>query len=104
MGKALLTTAPLQPQHEIFHIDRILVPEAEPERPRRSHKVVAVLPAYNAESTLAATLADIPAGAVDDILLVDDGSIDRTVQVACEMGLTVNQHPRNRGYGGNQKT
>jgi glycosyltransferase involved in cell wall biosynthesis len=41
---------------------------------------------------------------VDEILLVDDGSTDNTVQVAREMGLTVIAHPENRGYGGNQKT
>jgi len=41
---------------------------------------------------------------VDEVILVDDGSTDRTVQVAREMGLTVLVHPENRGYGGNQKT
>src|SRR5437588_4901172 len=100
----LLRTAPLVPRHEIFHIDRILVPEAEHPRPRRTHRVVAVLPAYNAERTLAATLADVPVGSVDEVILVDDGSKDRTVQVAREMGLTIFEHPKNRGYGGNQKT
>src|SRR5438105_400223 len=98
----LLRRPPLTPSHEIFRVERILAPELDV--PRREHKVIAVLPAYNAESTLAATLADIPAGAVDEVLLVDDGSTDRTVQVAREMGLTVIQHPQNRGYGGNQKT
>jgi glycosyltransferase involved in cell wall biosynthesis len=98
----LLREAPLQPQHEIFHVDRILVPESD--APRRKHKVIAVLPAYNAETTLAATLADIPVGSIDEVVLVDDGSTDRTVQVALEMGLTVIEHPKNRGYGGNQKT
>jgi glycosyltransferase involved in cell wall biosynthesis len=98
----LLRQPPLEPCHEIFRVERILVPELDV--PRRGHKVIAVLPAYNAESTLAATLADIPAGAVDEVLLVDDGSTDRTVQVAREMGLTVIQHTQNRGYGGNQKT
>jgi glycosyltransferase involved in cell wall biosynthesis len=62
------------------------------------------MPAYNAESTLAATLADVPAGSIDEVILVDDGSKDRTVQLAREMGLTVIVHPQNRGYGGNQKT
>jgi len=46
----------LQPRHEIFHIDRILHPETN-EVPTRKHKIIAVMPAYNAESTLAATLA-----------------------------------------------
>jgi glycosyltransferase involved in cell wall biosynthesis len=93
----------LQPPHEFFHVDRILKPESD--RPaKRGHKVIAVLPAYNAERTLAATLADMPAGCVDEVLLVDDGSTDRTVELAREMGLTVIVHPKNRGYGGNQKT
>jgi glycosyltransferase involved in cell wall biosynthesis len=94
--------APLEPRHEIFHVDRILLPEHP--TPHRGYKVVAVLPAYNAERTLAATLADVPAGAVDEVVLVDDGSTDRTVAVARDMGLTVIQHAANRGYGGNQKT
>jgi glycosyltransferase involved in cell wall biosynthesis len=102
MATSLLRQAPLQPRHEIFHVDRILVPEGD--RPHRDYKVIAVLPAYNAERTLAATLADIPTGAVDEVLLVDDGSTDRTVTVARDMGLTVIQHSENRGYGGNQKT
>lgn len=102
MPAPLLKKAPLQPVHEIFHVERILVPEGHV--PRREHKVIAVLPAYNAERTLAATLADVPVGAIDEVLLVDDGSSDNTVKVAREMGLTVIEHPQNRGYGGNQKT
>src|SRR5207245_3825315 len=53
---------------------------------------------------LAATLADVPSGCVDEIILVDDGSTDGTVHTARAMGLTVIEHPENRGYGGNQKT
>jgi glycosyltransferase involved in cell wall biosynthesis len=102
MSSTLLSEPPLKPAHEAFHVGRILKPD-EPS-PRRGHKVIAVLPAYNAEKTLAATLADFPAGCVDEILLVDDGSTDRTVEKAREMGLTVIVHPENRGYGGNQKT
>jgi glycosyltransferase involved in cell wall biosynthesis len=100
--RLLLKEAPLRPIHEIFRVERILVPEGE--RPKRDHKIVAVLPAYNAEKTLAATLADVPSGAVDEVILVDDASTDRTVEVATEMGLTVIRHDRNRGYGANQKT
>src|SRR5262245_39081533 len=94
---------PLKPRHEIFHVNRILVPESDVP-PRRTHKIIAVLPAYNAERTLAATLADVPVGSVDEVMLVDDGSTDRTVQVAREMGLTVIVHEKNQGYGANQKT
>jgi glycosyltransferase involved in cell wall biosynthesis len=90
-------------QDEFFHVERIT--KTGPERPpQRRHKVVAVMPAYNAERTLAATLADMPPGSLDEVILVDDGSTDRTVEVAREMGLTVLVHPENRGYGGNQKT
>ena len=67
-------------------------------------RVVAVMPAYNAEKTLERTVLDIPAGTVHEIVLVDDVSRDQTVAVANRLGLTVIQHQRNRGYGGNQKT
>ena len=67
-------------------------------------KVVVVLPAYNAEKTLARTLADIPRNVVDEIILVDDASKDGTVALAKKLGLTVYTHERNRGYGANQKT
>ena len=67
-------------------------------------KRIAVLPAYNAASTLEATLADSPSGAIDEIILVDDGSRDGTVELARRLGLTVIVHDKTRGYGGNQKT
>ena len=93
----------LELRREIFRAEWIT--HSEPETPRkRQQRVIAVMPAYNAERTLASTLADMPAGCVDEILLVDDGSTDRTVEAARDMGLTVIEHPENRGYGGNQKT
>ena len=67
-------------------------------------KVVIVLPAYNAEKTLQKTVADIPPKVADEIILVDDASRDRTVEIAKKIGLTVYVHPQSRGYGGNQKT
>ncbi len=67
-------------------------------------KVVTVLPAYNAAATLRATVADLPLGLVDEVLLVDDGSLDQTVAVANELRLRAFVHPRNLGYGANQKT
>jgi len=66
-------------------------------------RVVAVLPAYNAEKTLQRTVDEIPPS-VDLTILVDDHSTDETATLAKRLGLQVHVHPRNRGYGGNQKT
>jgi glycosyltransferase involved in cell wall biosynthesis len=67
-------------------------------------KVVVVMPAYNAEGTLERTFKDIPRDVVSEIILVDDVSRDRTVEVARGLGITTIQHSANKGYGGNQKT
>jgi glycosyltransferase involved in cell wall biosynthesis len=67
-------------------------------------RLVVVMPAYNAETTVEKTLREIPAGFVDQIILVDDFSRDQTAVVAEKLGLAVIRHPKNRGYGGNQKT
>ena len=63
-------------------------------------KLVLVMPAYNAEATLAQTVAEVPA-MVDQIIVVDDGSSDRTVELARQLGLHTIVHDRNRGYGAN---
>ena len=62
------------------------------------------LPAYRAELTLAKTVADIPEGVADELILVDDHSPDNTAQLARDLGIDVHVHPENRRYGGNQKT
>jgi len=67
-------------------------------------RVCVVMPAYNAAKTLGVTAAEIDRTLADDIILVDDASRDQTVPVAQELGLHHIVHPRNRGYGGNQKT
>ncbi|MFA5134787.1 MAG: glycosyltransferase family 2 protein [Patescibacteria group bacterium] len=67
-------------------------------------KVIAVLPAYNAEKTLRLTLNDIPRDCVDEIILVDDASTDGTAALSRTLGLRTIVHDHNRGYGGNQKT
>lgn len=67
-------------------------------------KIVVVMPAYNAEKTIRQTYAEIPHDIVDDCILTDDDSRDRTVEVARELGIKVFIHERNKGYGANQKT
>lgn len=83
-------------------IDALLesISEQQPDLAR----TVIVMPAYNAAATLKQTVADIPRGCVDEIVLVDDCSRDNTVEVAESLGLTVIQHQQNGGYGANQKT
>ena len=67
-------------------------------------KVVVVMPAYNAEKTLRRTWEELPHDLVDEVVLVDDASSDSTIQVAQELGIKAVRHPRNMGYGANQKT
>ena len=70
----------------------------------QGHRLVVVLPAYNAARTLARTYEEIPHELVDEILLVDDASCDATVAVAQQLGLRLYRHDTNKGYGANQKT
>jgi glycosyltransferase involved in cell wall biosynthesis len=67
-------------------------------------RICVVMPGYNAEQTVRRTFEEIPREVVDDVLLVDDGSKDRTAAVARELGLHTVVHGQNRGYGANQKT
>lgn len=67
-------------------------------------KVVVVMPAYNAEKTLKRTYDEIPYQIVDEIILVDDGSWDDTVSIAKTLDIQTIIHPKNKGYGANQKT
>src|SRR5258708_22950315 len=78
---------------------------ARQERVQQMPKsIVVTMPACHAERTLEKTYREIPAGLADEVLVVDDASRDRTVEVAHKLGLRVFVHPANRGYGGNQKT
>jgi glycosyltransferase involved in cell wall biosynthesis len=66
-------------------------------------RVAVVLPAYNAEKTLEATVRELPE-IVDVCILVDDHSSDGTVQIAHRLGLQYFVHDKNYGYGRNQQT
>jgi dolichol-phosphate mannosyltransferase len=68
-------------------------------------RALVVIPLYNEEATLARVLAEVrhvlpAAGAEADILVVDDGSTDRSPMILRQVaGLAVITHAHNRGYG-----
>lgn len=72
----------------------------------RDKKIIVVMPAYEAESTLRRTYEEVMLqGVVDQVIVVDDSSKDRTVEIAKTLPKTiVHKHEINRGYGGNQKS
>ena len=67
-------------------------------------KVVVIMPAYNAEKTLEKTYNEIYQKFVDEIILVDDFSSDKTKEIAKNLNITTIVHEKNKGYGGNQKS
>jgi len=81
-----------------------LMSENNMSRGEKRSNIWIVMPAYNAEATVQQTFDDIPASLKSHVILVDDGSTDKTVEIARSLGIEVIQHEKNRGYGGNQKT
>ncbi len=67
-------------------------------------KVIVVMPAYNAANTLERCYEDIPKDSVDEVIVVDDCSKDATCEIARKLPVTLIEHEKNTGYGGNQKT
>lgn len=62
------------------------------------------MPAYQAERTLPVTVDRLPPHLREHVLVCDDGSGDRTSEVARELRLELITHRRNRGYGAAQKS
>jgi len=70
----------------------------------KGKRIGVVFPAYNADRSLRRTCAEMPTDVVDDVILVDDKSRDKTAETARSLGIKTIVHSRNLGYGGNQKT
>jgi glycosyltransferase involved in cell wall biosynthesis len=68
------------------------------------NKLIVVMPAYNAEKTLRQTYSELPHEYVDEVILVDDASTDKTASLARLLGIKTIIHRENKGYGANQKT
>jgi len=68
-------------------------------------KVAVVMPAYNAELTLEKAVSELPVDFIDELILVDDCSDDKTCEIANQLGIKhIIRHEKNKGYGANQKT
>jgi glycosyltransferase involved in cell wall biosynthesis len=83
----------------------------EPQAPRDPSGLTAsvVIPAFNEDARVQDEVAQIARvlsahGITHEIIVVDDGSSDRTAERALRAGARVLQHPRNRGYGASLKT
>jgi glycosyltransferase involved in cell wall biosynthesis len=74
------------------------------EAPAPAARIVIVMPAYNAANTLEETFNLIPEGIADQVIVVDDASLDATLTVASRLDVHTVPLPHNVGYGGNQKT
>ena len=61
-------------------------------------RVSVIIPTRNEALSLGHVLADIPAGLVSEVLVVDSDSTDGTPEIAARMGARVIREPR-RGYG-----
>lgn len=76
-----------------------------PSSPKKVPQITIIMPAYNAEETLAKTLSEIPPGIAQHVILTDDASTDNTVRAAEELNIDIIiQHEFNKGYGANQKS
>ncbi len=60
--------------------------------------IAVIIPVLNEEKTLPLVLDDIPQNLVNEVIVVDNGSNDRTPEIAKEWGVTVLHEPK-RGYG-----
>lgn len=68
------------------------------ESTKEQPMITAVIPAYNEEKTIARVIDDAKRY-VQNVVVVDDGSSDETVNVALNSGATVLKHAKNLGYG-----
>jgi glycosyltransferase involved in cell wall biosynthesis len=70
----------------------------------KNKTLTVIMPAYNAEKTLEKTYSEIPMDIVDNVVLVDDSSNDKTKELAKKLGINTYYHIENKGYGANQKS
>ena len=63
-------------------------------------KLIVIIPAYNEELTIGSVIKGLKKKGYNDIIVVDDGSSDKTFEIASKEGVNVYKHMINRGLGG----
>ncbi|MCL4552990.1 MAG: glycosyltransferase family 2 protein [Candidatus Marsarchaeota archaeon] len=71
---------------------------------QRKERIIVLIPAFNEEGKISQVVSKIPKHLVDDILVIDDGSADRTAAEARQAGAKVVSHVKNRGVGAALRT
>src|SRR3989442_3488201 len=61
-------------------------------------RISVVIPALNEETAIGGVVREVPRDLVDEIIVVDNGSTDRTAEIAADAGARVVREPA-RGYG-----
>jgi glycosyltransferase involved in cell wall biosynthesis len=74
-------------------IDNILIKEEKQEP-----KTLVAIPCFNEEKTIGSVILKAKKYA-DEVLVIDDGSIDKTATIAELAGATIVRHEKNKGYG-----
>jgi len=83
----------------------LLIASVKTRSSKKPMTVSVILPAYNEEKTVASVIKTVQTlNYVDEIIVVNDGSLDATEKMAKEAGATVISHTKNRGKGAAIKT
>ena len=83
-----------------FVIIAFLLASIKTEKPKKYQKVSVIIPAYNEEDTVAKVVEVIRnVSFVDEVIVVNDGSSDKTEEEAIKAGAIVINHETNKGKG-----
>ncbi len=83
-----------------FVIIAFLLASIKTEKPKKYQKVSVIIPAYNEEDTVAKVVQVVRnVSFVDEIIVVNDGSSDKTEEEAIKAGAIVINHETNKGKG-----
>src|SRR5215470_15135124 len=84
----------------LMKLSRLETSGREERQWRREKRIIIVIPAYNEERSIMAVIRGLKQQGFTRLIVVDDGSRDRTSQLARQEGVILLRHILNRGLGG----